>query len=834
VGLDEAERRRYYIVELMTLKAQTIFKLKLLKLNEQELDKICVKVMNGNQATVKKIIYTYIVNHTARKAHINFFELFERKSSTRFLKKLSLEQLKEMVAVELNRILRMEFKRKKHSVVFQRIVDNAIDCCSNSPMDIVRDNIPQWIHSEYKVFVKKKGKILDVDAMYRGNLIDMRIETANIVKDVFELVDHLHYLDYLRNQLVTKVEEPVKPSGMVDAFELAYYYKRVQEYKNWINAQNELDKYLDIFQNWLDQSEVPKDIKKELRENNYEIHDKSITLWLNKVRKQFEAFVLEQKFGHVSDRFWNKQGKLIRSPQIILEYIEENPAINLNDFLFNCIKVSKQRFPSVLRKMENSKNVKIIKWGKAKDKFYIVYDYMAPKEWFDEKFIQNVEHKLDEKDLYIDEEVNVDYMFPYHTTRAGFTGEYNYTTTNKEGKKVEKTKRIFYSYNSVQQRFAQNFRIFCQKNNIPGISNRMYDIENNQEQKTIVNTYHIYPPQKSRPNKSNKIQREQKRGEYRKIWSSLHNKYKELKNGSFQGGNIIRECMYETGDEDMDFFIADIDARCQILEAYVKVDNPLVKNYFFSEFFKVVKEYYHESNARHRLVKFLRKRKGQYFVLKSELLQVINKRKKLEQEAKKHHGNSKKGKKIRKLLNRLDVDDDILNEANKQIWRYRQLIRELRTGQLVSMDFFQQIIFDACDNYTETRFYRRINIHRDIVSYAMVMANNMHVQEVAKVYKKNDDEFIHKFYNQFGETPELEIRDKKFTGEIRSEFLKQTIYDEYRIVVNEYPNTEPKLDQLLRLLLKVAIKIKAKDIFDEIFDLLYELELEDKERKLLT
>jgi len=151
----------------------------------------------------------------------------------------------------------------------------------------------------------------------------------------------------------------------------------------------------------------------------------------------------------------------------------------------------------------------------------------------------------------------------------------------------------------------------------------------------------------------------------------------------------------------------------------------------------------------------------------------------------------------------------------------------------VSIDFLKALVFEACDNYTETRYYRRVNIHRDVVSYALVMANNMHITEVAKCYKKDDDEFIHKFYNQFGETPSLGLREKRFSGEIRSTKLKNTIYAECRDNVTVYPKNEPKLDGIIRCLLKMSIRCKARELFEDIFELLYECELEDKERKLL-
>jgi len=689
-----------------------------------------------------------------------------------------------MVEKELESRLRNEFRRKVKNVAFQKIVDIAIDACEKCDAKtrdgkIINEFIPRWIQSNYKLVINDDMKIIDTDKLYNEKLLEKNADILKVGKDAKELIDHLDYINYLRKQKALKIKEPVKPTGVVPMEEYTNYLKALRECRDY---EQELEDYIKIVDKFLSTSELPMELKRQLRAQNYEIKSKELRIFLNSINKEFINFILFEKYGRIEDNFYKKKDgvkQMIRSPTIILENLNENPSIDLSVFLLNCIKVDKRLFQQFYNLLKMKKHIKIITMGELKSKVYFVYDYLAPKKWFKEEFFQSVEQKLDERPLQIDEELYVEYDFPY------------------------------YSFWKIQQKFTYNFMIFMNKNNLLGLSERKIPIQklpsyirmdkrfsNYGYLFATVNPYQIYYPTQKYINTKENITKEEKRLEYFKIYSCFH------------GKNIFKQQCFESGDYRMDNFILEMELMSGKLQEYIDTG---IKNRL-SRFVDDVVENYKHANSKKDLILFLKELKEKYKTKNVRVLKRLQRLKMLKLDCKKYHGNSKQAKKIKTLIKVFNPPtDEEINEIKDKIESYRGLIHEIKMNSLNKQEkAFKHLIYDFAEEYCEEKYYRKIIVHRDIVSYAKTMANNLNISGVVRVYKKKTGDFLHKFTHQFQQ-------------------IECDIFPDY----NTLSKKEISISCLLKALMEIAIRGNMSSTFNDLFDLLYNLELENKEKKLL-
>jgi len=781
-------------------------------LDEKELDKLCNQVMRGNTKTVKKIIYKYIRTNTERKSQDYFYQ-FRLKKNRRFLNKLSIENIQRMISMELDRSLKHDFRNNKSNLKFQKVVSNAIETINNCPDDRVV-NCVDWIKSRYQIvqtdeigLTKIEYSYSDHAALFRKKLINKKLEFSEVARDVFELVDHLDYIQNLK-AMINESESstpPIPPNGTVDMYEYTDYLQQTQIKVEDLKRQ--LNKYTIIVERFLKESSVPERIKEEVKKNKYQIKSKKSKLFVLELRKQFERFIIDEKYGEVKDTFWKTSGgamKLVRSPAVCLDYVEENASLDLSKYLFNQIRYTtddkevKDYYDALYKQMVSSQNIKIIKEGKIRGVHYIVYDYIVPSSWLDgkDKWFDEIANKLDEKDLAIEEYCDVEYSFPY------------------------------FGFYEKQGHFANNLKMFLNKIGVKGLSERK--AEGEEYQYVAINPYQIYYPSPRHPVKRKFVEKEVKRREYYKIYSCFHhriilNDEAEL----LKGGNIFRKCLYESGSLEMDCFISDIDARSGYLEHFASINSEKFKLYFES-FFKDVLTYYSQSNRLEDLYLYLKKLKYFYKENIRTILNRVREISRLKKQIKKYHGNSRKHKVLKSLIqnkeNRLP-NEEFVDLLKENIRFCRLLRRELIYGIITnnkfdkseSKGFFKRLMQVMAKNYCESQTYRRIRIQRSVVSYCKVMANNLNIKGVVKIYRSQNDEFIRKFYHQYKKN------EVAFDDILPSQFKS-----------NDVKWESCKLSNLIKCLLDVAVKSKDRELFEELFDLLYQAELEHKEKLLLS
>jgi len=828
-------------MDLTSLKLNTVFKLKMLKLDATLLDRLCDQVMKGNKKTINAIIYKYIRTNTVRKSN-DFFGLFNMRSSNRFLRKCSIDHIQLMVKKELNKILKQEYHDKKRTPAFQKIVENAITCLQKCEI-ITKDNkticeeIPQWIQSNYTITEKVKvatrivpgswdGKKItaktktieiqvDSETLWNRELVEELDKQKKIAKDVFELVDHLEYIRYIKEKINENKQQMNRPTGVMSMEEYARFLK-----KQWrISGDYEIDleEQIKTTNNFLDDCSIDKHIIQHIKNNNYSVKNSKIKLWMKKKRKEYEDFVLKERYGEQlnDNKIWADSGKIMRHVPMAFDYCDETPTIDLNDFLFACISVRPKRYQRFIKKLENNKHVRIVKQGQIRNKVWIQYDYLAPKKWFHTGFLDDVEDNLYKEKLQIEDECcDVDFVFPYHSNP------------------------------DIQQNYIRNFRIFCHKLGIKGLSDRqIHDpIGNYEMTNTAITSYQLYYPQPRYINKKKIVSKETSKNNYYKVYASFHHQQYFGETGWIRGGNIINQCVYETGENDMDFFIADIDARHLYLDKCSKIKDDDVRNKYFRKFFQDVLKFIPNSHALHRLIAYLMKQKRKYIDLKRQILEIVRDIKVLKKNKKNYHGNSKKAKSIGKQIQKLQKklgNLGVLEEIDKTLKKYRVLLSEVRARKIKrSKDFLREIIKEMAHNYVDVNYYRRIIIQRDVVSYCKVMSNNLNIGGIVKIYKRGD-EFMHKFYHQFKENC-IDLQDEwdgwtAFThGTVigNQDLIYKNPLNKKRVSI--YPQQNIKISQVINVALKMSIEMNEQDIFDDIFNLLYEAECEVKEAKLLT
>ena len=755
-------------MEIMELRANTILKLKMKKIPEEKMEKLSEKIMAGNKATIKKIINEWLRDGSKISCDF-FFDTFTKRSSKKILGVLSIDNIKNLIKYELERQLRYNFKNNKKIASFQKIVEHAINCVERSIDERVRTSIPMWLIENFK-YVDKK--VLSSEEIWFDKIKKKNRDYEEINQDAYELVDLLEYHKYLRDEAV-RLSNPI--------------FNRATRLKKK-DVELDLEKLERNITSHLNSMKIPKHVKNHIIENKFVVKD-DVKLFLKQLRKDFEAFVLFEKYGHIPDEFFGKREgitKLIRSPAICLDYMEELDSLDVREFNLNTITVNlsykkgKKKAMKLWKRMAEDPNIKVYKTGSTGNNFYIIYDYCAPKSWFDEKVLKSLEKKVDcwlsKKPLFIKKEVEIDFDFPYYSNRG------------------------------IQFRMAQNYAIFCSKLKLTGLSSKKdynpFSVDGFTYR--TINPYQIYLPFRRKLSKTPYLQKEYRKKEYLNLWGSFHHKVSYNKQGELSKGGNHMKIFGGCNDPDLEMFFNE--TKCKIPAVYKDLEIAFSDVKDLEHVNDSIKDTIWEivcnglyCDGIHYLLNFVKRYKKEKMREISHNIQVgLKKILRVERSLDRGDVIDKKALALeyRTLLRDFKSNNDDLKEYGI----VKKTISCLKRGHLYDSNEMVKLLIKPISEYCKSVYGRRILIHRPIVSVAKLMANNLNIVPITKT-------------TRFGTRTFHEYRDIYMMLDAKKEAVR--------------------MSSLIKLLIDVAIACDFKDLFFRIFHMLYNKDFDVREKLLL-
>lgn len=776
------------------------------KIPDEELDKLSKKIMAGNKATIKKIINEWLRDGSKISCDF-FFDTFTKRSSKKILGVLSIDNVKNLIRYELEKQLRYKFKNNKKVASFQKIVDHAIKCVERCIDERIKTYIPMWLIDNYKYI--KDEKVLTSEEVWYDRIKKKNKSYEEINQDAYELVDLLEYHKYLREEMV-RLSDPI--------INRASRRKKADVKKDLVKLESTVLSHLES-------AKISDDVKKYIIDNKFIVEDEMIKLYLKQLRKDFEAFVLYEKYGHVPDEFYSARDditKLIREPSVCLDYMEELDCLDIKDFNLNTITVDltykqgKKRAMDLWKSMEENPNVKIYKTGSTGNKFYLIYDYCAPKKWFNEKTIRGLENKIDcwlsKKPLEIEAEVLIDFDFPY------------------------------YSDINTQFRMSQNYAIFCSKLKLTGLSAQKDYNPFNSDGFTYrtINPYQIYFPPKKRVGSIQQLQKEHKKNEYLSLWGSFHHKVRYNKDGGLSSGGNHMKLFGGCKDSDLEIFFQatkyKIPSLFKALEPVLlrlESEDPLetVSSSIIESVYRIVNTGIVRCKAEiPYLVNFIKKEKlkkmkeisddiqslveetlGIEKILDSDEVEEVNKK----ALSLKYHASIKALHNMPRRLKRYD-------STKKTLWR-------IRKNLVYDTTELTRLLIKPLTEFCKSTYGRRVIIHRPMVSVAKLMANNLNIIPVRK-WTKYGDRTFHEYRDSYIVFEPLK-KDIDMWPKFTKTFEEDARYR--RLSESAKDKRMVKTSTLLKLLIDVAIAGDFKELFMDVFDLLYMKNFDTREKYLL-
>lgn len=787
--------------ELNILRLRTVAKLKSLqKFDGEEIDKAIKKVLKGNENTVHKVINKYL-RFNKIQTNTFFSELFTGKRKVRMLKKLPKEAIKRIISLELDPIMRKYSKKKKY---FQETVDLCVYWAQQCELKKVR-NLAMWIIDKYKYkkVVKGKGRVVvNVKKEYKKKLLKKGESYRDRIISLSNLFDHLEYIEYLRQQI-----SEYKISSRLSKKYLG----------NELKFHKEAIKRLGL----------EKELISKIKKDDYKITD-DLKYEFTKARKEFNRFVTKEIWGDISEVYYKeKNGVVQRCESAVIDEcykdkdlyytpIEEN-CLNVEEKNLNLIRVVKSKYPQKVRELEEHPHVNIIdcgKWGENPKRkgelYYVVYEYRMPKSFLTRKKI-----KVNSSTFLKLEETHYEYDL-VGSYDGGFVvlmdpidhAEFMYDLYSLPDYLPILNKKL----ENSEYGETVDFEIVRH----PHIGKRRYCLKNlvefmkelgMVEDGYYIPDYKIYLRSGDGDSRRKFVFREGRYSEYLKLYKSRYHKIEFSSKGKLvRGGNILKRPLKDTGYESLNKALETINALKDWSSDMSIVEEIKLQSGFFDKMVKKIKE---NKKASTYFVEFLNELKNEYIYRKVKAMKLYSLRQLLREKYQEVDGRTKKGKRIKKKLQKVP-------DTSKMVWDFRtkelmlrKALKEFRRGKMNPdvEQFLRNVVGKLFEKYADVKQLKRVRISRHRIGLIRLMINNLQIDK---------------------ETVKLDFEGNKKEEVDTFQFFNKTVD-----IMTSGKYKEVSLNDLLSCCLRMFKHLGDSQGISKIEKLLKGMDLEDKEKKLL-
>ncbi len=407
------------------LKQRKIVLISLLKSKGINKKTLFAKILKGNKRSLNMIYQRYI-----RHARIDYNKFFEKLiKDTLFRKRLLLVQKIELISTTLNDILDKHYSNNKSNTLFQEIIDYLLYLLLKSNNTHLSFDLYTHVKQNYKL----ESKINVVNATRKAGKY-----TLEQLKLVNELIDHIDYINFIRNDIT-----------------------RLQRLRMKINLNTYTMNYINDVEHFTIENKELREIYDRLTMNGNKIENKLLYNQLTNLKQELRETLYTINYGiNYSDKASSKDpNNLTQVLSSAILPFSESGALEITDKQFNHLNINTIYFGKsnikAINKFKNNKQIKVISEGvnpynqnKYNKSYFIHYQYISTKQQqksfkvlmrkLKQSCINNAKHdKYDNFKHFI----RCTYNFPYYNQTINFKAFKQYFNDN-----INTSLNVKYSY----------------------------------------------------------------------------------------------------------------------------------------------------------------------------------------------------------------------------------------------------------------------------------------------------------------------------------------------------------------------------------------------------
>ncbi len=159
------------------------------------------RIMNSTKQYLN-IIHAKHIKHTRINDKAFFKHIIKDKY---FRLKTSIDDKKEILSIEINKILKNRYYNNKSNIIFQEFIEYLVDLLDDPKVHYYNTHLfidlLKWVTENYKLNVDREINILFPNLIYIEATRQAGLKTMKKLKLINELIDHIDYLNFLNNDL---------------------------------------------------------------------------------------------------------------------------------------------------------------------------------------------------------------------------------------------------------------------------------------------------------------------------------------------------------------------------------------------------------------------------------------------------------------------------------------------------------------------------------------------------------------------------------------------------------------------------------------------------------